>query len=74
MDLLGQRGARSDRVFADHAQRTVRLEDECADECHVAETSAADSLHHLVARTTGRVVMVGHSYGGAVISEAALSD
>lgn len=28
----------------------------------------------LAARTTGPVVLVGHSYGGAVISEAALSD
>lgn len=28
----------------------------------------------LAARTTGPVVLVGHSYGGAVVSEAALSD
>ncbi|CAN5196992.1 alpha/beta hydrolase [soil metagenome] len=28
----------------------------------------------LAARTTGAVILVGHSYGGAVISEAALSD
>lgn len=38
---------------------------------------SGDSEHlssFLAARTTGPVVLVGHSYGGAVISEAALSD
>ena len=62
---LGRRGLTSLAVdLPGHGASTAPLTDFYGDAAHVAE---------VLARVPGSVVLVGHSYGGAVITEAAVT-